>query len=99
MTYFMTQSAVRSPENISIQEGKHAIFHSELDILMNLVHLVKEALELLWHISRDEEGVIHIQEPAEGLMHRPVKATTSKSYTKKLAITGDSGKPIDSVHL
>jgi hypothetical protein len=79
MTYFMTQRAVRSPENINIQEGKHAIFHCELDILMDLDHLVKEALELLWHTSTDEESVIQIQEPAEGLMHCPVKATTSKA--------------------
>jgi hypothetical protein len=60
MTYFMTQSAVRSPENVNVQEGKHTIFHSELDILMELVHLFKEALELLWHTSTDEDGVINI---------------------------------------
>lgn len=89
MLYFMTQSAVRSSENINIQEGKYAIFHRELDILMDLVHMVKEFLELLWHTSTDE-GVIHIQELAAGLMHCSVKATTSKSYTKKLTITGDS---------
>jgi hypothetical protein len=47
MIYFMTQSAVISPGNIDMQEGKHAIFHSELDILMDIVHLVKQALQLL----------------------------------------------------
>jgi hypothetical protein len=60
MIYFITQSALISPGNIDMQEGKHTIFHSELDILMDIVHLVKQALQLLWHTSTDEEGAIHI---------------------------------------
>jgi hypothetical protein len=53
------------------QEGKVAVsfhLHSELDVLMYTVQVIKEYFHLLWSMRPDEEIVIYTMEPAEGVM-------------------------------
>jgi hypothetical protein len=42
--------------------------HSELDVFMNTVHMVEEVSQLAWSVWPHDERVVHVAEPAEGLM-------------------------------
>jgi hypothetical protein len=67
----MAQRAIRSPANICIQEGKAAIslhLQSELDFLVDTVHVVDFILHLIQSIGQDDENIICLVEPTEGLM-------------------------------
>jgi hypothetical protein len=42
--------------------------HSEMDVLMDTVHVVKEVCQLAWSLWPDDKCVIHVAESAEGLV-------------------------------
>jgi hypothetical protein len=87
---------MRFTEDVNIKEGKMAVpfrLHSELNVPMDTVQVVKELRQLAWTMGQNDEHVIHIAKPAEGLV-TPFRAVSSKCSMKKLAMTGDSGKPM-----
>jgi hypothetical protein len=97
MVHSMAQGTIGSPVNIYVKEGKVAIsfhLHGELNVLVDTVQVVKEVPQPIRAVWPDDESVIHIAEPAEGLVGSPVKRHPLKSYMKKLLMTGDSGQPM-----
>jgi hypothetical protein len=95
--YPMSQGAVRSNENISIQEGDAAIclsFHGVLYVGMDAVTVEEETVHIFLSMRPDQEGVIHVCEPAERLVGSPFECLFFESSINKMAITGDRGKPM-----
>jgi hypothetical protein len=59
MIRLMTHCTIRFHVNVNVQVGKMAIsfhFHSELNILMDTIQMVKKAFQLLWSLGADDEG-------------------------------------------
>jgi hypothetical protein len=55
--------------NVNIKEGKVTDpfgLHSELNILMYTVQVVKEVRQLAWIMRPDNEHVIHVTKPTGG---------------------------------
>jgi hypothetical protein len=76
MVYLMAQRTIKSPVNICVQEGKVAVsfcLHGELNVLVDTIQVVKEVLQPVGTMGPDDESVVHIMEPAEGLMGCPVE--------------------------
>jgi hypothetical protein len=89
----MTQGAIKSSVDNSIQEQEMAIFLSflgELDVAVNADTLVLAAINIFQCMRPDYKCVINIREPAPGLVGCP----SSESSVKKMAITGGSGEPM-----
>lgn len=67
--YLVTQQAFISPVNGDIQEDNMAFFghlHSEMNVLMDIAQMVREAFQPLQSMGSDEV-VMQVTEPAEGL--------------------------------
>jgi hypothetical protein len=63
----MAQRAIGSPVNIYVR------LHGELNVLVRTVQVVREAPLPVWTVWTDEESVVHVTEPAEGLVSSPVE--------------------------
>jgi hypothetical protein len=72
----VAQGAIRSPVDVDIQEGKVAVslrLHGELNALVDTIQVVKEVLKPVRTVGPDDESVVHVAKPAEGLMGSPVE--------------------------
>jgi hypothetical protein len=67
----MAQGTVGSPVNIYVEEGEVALsfsLHDELSALVDTVQVVQEVLQLVESVWPDDEGVVLVAKPAEGLV-------------------------------
>jgi hypothetical protein len=98
MVHSMAQRTVGSPINIFVKEEEVALsfsLHGELNALVDSVQVVQKVLELVGSLWPDDEGVIHVVKPAEGVVGGAKSSALSlKSSVWKLAMTGDSGEPM-----
>jgi hypothetical protein len=67
--------------------------HSELNVFLDTVQVVKELGQLLWIMWPDDEPVIHVAKSTEGLVGRPSRAISSKCSMMKFAMIEESGEP------
>jgi hypothetical protein len=68
-------------------------FHGELNILVDTVQVVKEVPQPVWSVRPYNESVVHVTEPAEGLISSQLCAISLKSSMKKLAMTKNMVNP------
>jgi hypothetical protein len=54
--------------------------HRELNILMKSVQVIKEFRQLVWSMQPDDECVIHVAKPAEGLIGRRLQSHFFKVF-------------------
>jgi hypothetical protein len=76
VVHFMAQRAIGSPVNIYVKEGKVVVsfpLHGKLNILVDTVQVVKEVPQPVWCVQPDNKSVVHITEPAEGLISSSVE--------------------------
>jgi hypothetical protein len=52
--------------------------HSELDVLIKYVKVIKEFSQLAGSMRPDDECVIHVAKPAEGLVGAPMVLTMGR---------------------
>jgi hypothetical protein len=62
--YLMAHTAIRSPVNICVQDGKVPL-QGELNIQADTVQVVKEVAQPAGTSERDDKSVIHVMDPAE----------------------------------
>jgi hypothetical protein len=63
--------------NVNIKEGKMAVpsgLHSELNVLMDTVQVVKELQQLAWTMRPDDKCIIHVVKSSKGLVVRPLQS-------------------------
>jgi hypothetical protein len=87
MVHFTAHRALGSPLNIYVKEGKVAVslrLRGELNILLDIVQIVKEDAQLAGSLWPDNESAVHVTEPTEGLMGRPVEHQLLKILREKV---------------
>jgi hypothetical protein len=72
----MAQTAIGSPVNIYVKEGNVAIsfrLHGELNVLVDTLQVVTEVPQPVRAMWPDDESVVHVTDPAEGLTESPAE--------------------------
>jgi hypothetical protein len=93
----MAQRTVGSPVNIYVKEWEVALsfgLHGELIALVDTVQVAQEVLQLVGSVWSDDEGVVHVATPAEGLVGSQVKCPLLEVLHIEVGMTGDSGEPM-----
>jgi hypothetical protein len=74
--HFIAQRNIGSSVNVYVKEGEVALssgLHGELIALVDTVQVVQEVLQLVRFLWPDDEGVVHIAKPAEGIVGSQAK--------------------------
>jgi hypothetical protein len=89
---FMALGTVSFTVDANIVEGKMAdtlSLHSEINVLMDTVQVVKELQHLASTTGQDDGRVVHVSDPAEGLVLCPLQTPFFKVLHEEVG--GDGG--------
>jgi hypothetical protein len=78
----MAQRTVGSPLNIYVKEWEVAPsfgLHGEFNALVDTVEVVQEGFQLVGSVWSDDEGVVDVTKPVEGLVGGQVKTPSPGS--------------------